>query len=185
MDLDGVLLIVSQKRPLHLKNSTSNKQKGGTRMKLSKNSFKKEVFTVCGIFLFTALGCSSSTDMHGEKAMTASAKTMTDAKVMVSPSPVPYQRKVKVTISGTGFAPNQELELLIPIGGVLSDISAMVKPKPKTDAKGTFSTVWILDNEIRAKLMEPTSYTLEIANTDGETLAKVPFVLEKVETKKK
>lgn len=110
---------------------------------------------------------------------------MSDAKVMISPSPVPYQRKVKVTISGSGFAPNQELELLMPIGGVPSDISAMVKPKPKTDAHGMFTTVWILDNEIRGKLLEPTRYTLEISNTDGETLAKAPLVLEKVETKKK
>ncbi len=154
-------------------------------MILKKNIFRKPVLALCGIFLSTALGCSSSTNMHGEKAMTTSAKTMTNAKAMVSPSPVPYQRKVKVTISGTGFAPNQDLELLIPIGGILSDISAMVKPKPKTDAKGSFSTVWILDNEIRAKLMQPTTYTLEISNTDGETLAKVPFTLQKVETKKK
>jgi len=154
-------------------------------VKLSKRTLKKAVLPVCGIFLSTALGCGSSTNMRGQEAMHAPGKAMTDPKVMVSPSPVPYRRKVSVTISGNGFTPNQELELLIPIGGVLSDISAMVKPKPKTNAKGEFSTVWILDNEIRAKLMEPTKYTLEISNTDGETLAKVPFVLEKVETKKK
>ncbi len=153
-------------------------------MKLSKNISRRSALALGGIFLSTALGCGGSTPMRAQEAMTASVKAMTDPKVMVSPSPVPYERKVKVTISGNGFAPNQDLELLIPIGGVPSDISAMVKPTPKTDAKGAFSTVWILDNEIRGKLMEPTQYTLEVSSTDGVVLAKVPFVFEKVEKKK-
>ena len=153
-------------------------------MNLTKNVSNKRGLALGGILLAAALGCSQS-DMSAMKASGASAMGMSNAKVMVSPSPVPYQRKVKVTISGSGFAPNQELELLIPIGGIPSDISAMVKPKPKTDAKGAFTTVWILDNEIRSKLLEPTQYTLEVSNTDGEVLAKASFVLEKVEAKKK
>lgn len=153
-------------------------------MNLPKNASTKTGLALGGILFAAALGCSQG-DMSTMKASGASAKEMSTAKVMVSPSPVPYQRKVKVTISGSGFAPNQELELLIPIGGIPSDISAMVKPKPKTDAKGAFTTVWILDNEIRGKLLEPTKYTLEVSNTDGEVLAKAPFVLEKVEAKKK
>jgi hypothetical protein len=145
----------------------------------------KTVLALGGILLSATLGFSQS-DKGKMKGSTPSTKAMmSDAKVMISPSPVPYQRKVKVTISGSGFSPNQELELLIPIGGVPSDISAMVKPEPKTDARGTFSTVWILDNEIRGKLLEPTEYTLEVSSTDGKSLVKVPFVLEKVEKKKK
>jgi len=150
---------------------------------MSKNISTKTVLALGGILLSATLGYGQA-DMSAKQASGASTKAMSNAKVMVSPSPVPYERKVKVTISGSGFAPNQDLELLIPIGGVPSDISAMVKPKPKTDAKGAFSTVWILDNEIRGKLMEPTQYTLEVSNTDGEVLAKVPFVFEKVEKKK-
>lgn len=153
-------------------------------MKLSKTFLSKGALVLGGVLLSTALGCSGSTSMRAKDAMAASMKAMTDPKVTVSPSPVPYERKTKVTISGSGFAPNQELELLIPIGGVPSDISAMVKPAPKTDAKGAFSTVWVLDNEIRGKLLEPTKYTLEISNTKGDVLATAPFVLEKVEKKK-
>jgi len=154
------------------------------KVHLPKNISTPMVLALGGLCLATTLGCSQG-DMSVMKASSASVMGMSSAKVMVSPSPVPYQRKVKVTISGSGFAPNQELELLMPIGGVPSDISAMVKPKPKTDARGAFSTVWILDNEIRGKLLEPTKYTLEVTNTDGEILAKAPFVLEKVEAKKK
>lgn len=153
-------------------------------MKSSKIIFPKGVLAFGAILLSAALGCSGSTSMRAKDAMAASMKAMTDPKVTVSPSPVPYERKTKVTISGSGFAPNQNLELLIPIGGVPSDISSMVKPAPKTDSKGAFSTVWVLDNEIRGKLLEPTQYTLEISNTKGEVLAKAPLVLEKVEKKK-
>ncbi len=152
---------------------------------MSKIISMKTVLALGGILLSATLGCSQM-DSSATKASAASSKAMmSKAKVMISPSPVPYQRKVKVTISGSGFAPNQELELLMPIGGVPSDISAMVKPKPKTNAKGEFSTVWILNNEIRAKLLEPTTYTLEVSNTDGDVLAKTPFVLKKVEKKMK
>lgn len=153
-------------------------------MKTSKNIFSKGVLAFGAILLSTALGCGGSSNMRAKEAMKASMKAMTDPKVMVSPSPVPYERKTKVTISGSGFAPNQELELLIPIGGIPSDISSMVKPAPKTDAHGAFSSVWVLDNEIRGKLLEPTQYTLEISNSKGDVLAKTPFVLEKVEKKK-
>ena len=153
-------------------------------MNLPKSISAKRTLLFGGILLSTALGCSQA-DPDTMKASGGSAKGMSGAKVMVSPSPVPYQRKVKVTISGSGFAPNQELGLLIPIGGIPSDISAMVKPTPKTDAKGAFTTVWTLDGEIRRKLLEPTTYTLEVLSADGEVLAKAPFVLEKVEKKTK
>jgi len=144
----------------------------------------KTVLALGGILLSTTLGCSQA-EKGAMKVSGVSAKAMSNAKVTISPSPVPYQRKVKVTISGSGFAPNQELELIMPIGGVPSDISAMVKPKPKTNAQGTFSTVWTLNNEIGGKqrLLEPTTYTLEVLNTDGEVLAKAPFVLQKVAAK--
>jgi len=158
--------------------------KGG-HVKVSKTISTKAVLALGGILLSSTLGCSQSDNGKMTGSTPSTKAMMSNAKVMISPSPVPYQRKVKVTISGSGFSPNQELELLIPIGGVPSDISAMVKPQPKTDARGTFTTVWILDNEIRGKLLEPTKYTLEVSSTDGETLAKVPFVLEKVEMKKK
>jgi hypothetical protein len=153
-------------------------------VKLLKSISAKTALALGGILLSTTFGCSQA-DKSAMKASGASTNAMGNAKVMISPSPVPYQRKVKVTISGTGFAPNQEIELQVPIGGVPSDISAMVKPKPKTNGQGAFNTVWTLDNEIRGKLLEPTKYTLEVLNTDGEVLAKAPFVLEKVETKKK
>lgn len=153
-------------------------------MKLIQNISTKTLLAVGGLFVSTALAGSLATGC-GQGVSGPSVKAKTSPKLTVSPSPVPYERKAKVTISGSGFAPNQELELQIPIGGVPSDISAMVKPTPKTNDQGAFSMQWILDNEIRGKLMEPAAYTLEVLNSDGKVLAKAPFVLEKVAAKKK
>lgn len=153
-------------------------------MKLMQKFSKKKLLALGALFVTTALGGS----LVGGCALGGSGdseRLRSSPKLTVSPSPVPYERKTKVNIAGSGFAPNQELELQIPIGGVLTDISGMVKPAPKTNDQGAFSTQWILDNEIRGKLMEPTAYTLEVLNTKGKVLAKVPFVLEKVEAKKK
>jgi hypothetical protein len=153
-------------------------------VKSVQNISRRTLLAVGGLLFSSALAAGLATGC-GQGASGISVKAKTSPKLAVSPSPVPYERKTKVTISGSGFAPNQELELQIPIGGVPSDISAMVKPTPKTNDQGTFSTHWVLDNEIRAKLLEPTAYTLEALNSDGKVLAKAPFVLEKVEAKKK
>ena len=153
-------------------------------MKLMQNSSRKKLLVLGALFVTTALG-GSLISACAQGVSGTSVKAKGSPKLTVSPSPVPYERKAKVTISGSGFTPNQELELQLPIGGVPSDISAMVKPTPKTNEQGSFSTQWILDNEIRGKLLEPTAYTLEVLNTDGKVLARTPFVLEKVEAKKK
>lgn len=39
--------------------------------------------------------------------------------VSISPNPVDYKRGVKVTISGSGFRPNQELGLVVTMGAPL------------------------------------------------------------------
>jgi hypothetical protein len=153
-------------------------------VKWIQNVSRKTLLAVGGLFASAALASSLATGC-AQEISGASVKAKTSPKLTVSPSPVPYERKTKVSISGSGFAPNQELELQIPIGGVPSDISAMVKPIPKTNDQGAFNTQWILDNEIRGKLLEPTAYTLEVLDRDGKVLAKAPFVLEKAAAKKK
>ncbi len=110
-----------------------------------------------------------------------------EPSLTISPTPVPYKRKVKVTIAGSGFEPNQEVELHIVMGGVPSDISGLVKPEPEPNEYGAFMVQWTLNREIRAKLLEPTAYTLEAVDENGTVLAHAPlaFVEEKKEKKKK
>jgi hypothetical protein len=104
--------------------------------------------------------------------------------VNVSPSQVEYKRKVKVTISGSGFKPQQELGLLLEVGGAPSDISGLVEPKPVANEKGEFSSVWVIDDEIRSNLLTPTSHTIEVVDEDWRMLAQATLEFKAPEMKK-
>lgn len=103
-------------------------------------------------------------------------------KLIVSPMPIPYQRKTSVTIAGSGFEPKQEISLQIELGDVPTDISFMVRPRPVANQYGAFSSVWVLDGEVGRKLLSPTAYTLRAEDENGNVLAHAPFVF--VEPKK-
>jgi len=93
----------------------------------------------------------------------------------VSPTPIPYQAKTIVTIAGSGFEPKQEISLQIELGGVPSDISFMVRPRPVANEFGAFSSQWALGGEIKSKLLLPTAYTLRAEDENSSLLAHAPF----------
>jgi len=106
--------------------------------------------------------------------------------VTVSPSPTPYKRKTNVTIAGSGFEPNQEIGIRIMMGGVLSDISFLIKPRPVPNEFGAFASTWKLNREIRRKLLKAaTAYTLSVVDAEGNTIAHAPMVMDKAKKKKK
>ncbi len=105
--------------------------------------------------------------------------------LFISPVPVPYQRKVSVTLSGSGYEPKQELSVKVDLGGVPSDISFMLRPRPVPNEFGAFSSVWLLDGEIGGKLLDPTAYTVRIEDENGFVLAHAPLVLEAPKKEKK
>jgi hypothetical protein len=82
-----------------------------------------------------------------------------------------------VRISGSGFEPKQEISLQIELGGVPSDVSYMMKPRPVANEFGAFSSEWLLDGEIQGKLLSPTAYTLRAEDENGSVLAHAPLVL--------
>jgi hypothetical protein len=105
-------------------------------------------------------------------------------KLVVSPVPIPYQAKTIVTIAGSGFEPKQEISLQIELGGVPSDISFMVRPRPVANEFGAFSSQWALGGEIKGKLLLPTAYTLRAEDENGQLLAHAPFVFDPPAKKK-
>ena len=109
------------------------------------------------------------------------------AEVSVLPDKVEYKRNVPVFITGSGFKPNQELGLRIMMGGVLSDVSYLVKPRPVANANGSFASIWTLNREIRGKLLEVGKNTLTVVDEDGTELASgaINFVRAKASKKKK
>lgn len=97
-------------------------------------------------------------------------------QLVVSPVPIPYQRKVRVMIAGSGFEPKQEIALQIELGGVPTDISYMLEPRPVPNEFGAFASTWIVDGEIQGKLLSPTAYTLRAEDENGFILAHAPLV---------
>ena len=73
------------------------------------------------------------------------------------------------------------------MGGVLSDVSFLVKPRPVTNDNGSFASIWTLNREIRAKLLEMGANDLTVVDEDGNELAKgkVNFVKAKAKKGKK
>ncbi|MFQ5918161.1 MAG: hypothetical protein ACE5I0_10175 [Candidatus Binatia bacterium] len=147
---------------------------------------KKKYSGVLGIaavavFFLTLLGGGSSLSPFGEVAIAEAGPNVT-----VAPAPVPYKRRTKVWISGSGFKPKQELGIRVMMGGVLSDISFLVKPRPIANEFGAFSSVWTLNREIRRKLVKAnTAYTITIVDEDGNTVGTAPLVFDKAKKKKK
>jgi len=136
------------------------------------------VFTA--VFFLMLLGGGSYSNPFGEVAIAEAGPNIT-----VSPAPVPY-KKGNVYISGSGFKPKQELGIRVMMGGVLSDISFLVKPRPIANEFGAFSSVWKLNREIRRKLLKAnTAYTITIVDEDGNTVGTAPLVFDKAKKKKK
>ncbi len=146
---------------------------------------KKKFSVVLGIaaaavFFLTLLGGGSYSNPFGEVAIAEAGPNIT-----VAPVPVPY-KKGNVYISGSGFKPKQELGIRVMMGGVLSDISFLVKPRPIANEFGAFSSVWKLNREIRRKLLKAnTAYTITIVDEDGNTVGTAPLVFDKAKKKKK
>ncbi len=109
-------------------------------------------------------------------------------KSCVSVSPTPAKpEKGKILIAGSGFKPKQELGIRVMMGGVLSDISFLVKPRPIVNEYGAFASTWGLrGREFKRGLLQAgTVYTVTIVDEDGNTLATAPFVIDKAKKKKK
>ncbi|MFQ5851806.1 MAG: hypothetical protein ACE5JU_14640 [Candidatus Binatia bacterium] len=136
---------------------------------------------VAAVFFLTLLGGGHFLFPFGEVAVAEAGPNVT-----VAPAPV-KPKKGKILIAGSGFKPKQELGIRLVMGGVLSDISFMVKPRPVVNKFGAFATTWKLKGrEFKRKLLKAgTAYTIYVVDEDGKTLATAPLVIEKAKKKKK
>ena len=108
-------------------------------------------------------------------------------KVTISPAVVEYKKGAKVLISGSGFQPKEELSLRIFMGGTVTEVTYLVKPEPVANEYGAFAGVWVLDEEISGKVLEPKAYTITVLEESGKILCTAPLVFcdPKAEGKKK
>jgi len=136
---------------------------------------------VAAVFFLTLLGGGSFLSLFGKMAIAQAGPS-----VIVSPAPV-KPKKGKILIAGSGFKPKQELGIRVMMGGVLSDISFLVKPRPIVNEYGAFASTWKLrGREFKRGLLKAgTAYTITIVDEDGNTLATAPLVIDKGKKKKK
>ncbi len=122
---------------------------------------------VAAVFFLTVLGGCAAT------------------KPQVSLSPEKVKGAETLVISGSGFKANQKVAVMTMMGGVLSDISLLLKPKvKKADDKGAFTAKWKLKTRY-SKLLKIGSNPITIVDKDGKKLASSKFKYEKGKKKKK
>ena len=116
------------------------------------------------ILIIGLFGCAN---MTGGKSATASGATL----AMGTPR-VPLDGKAEAVIMGKGFQPGQEVFLVITdASGVQSDIEYALKPVPKADAAGAWSTTWSCGRYVKKKLVKEGTFVITAVNTKYEPLA--------------
>jgi hypothetical protein len=86
--------------------------------------------------------------------------------------PVKMDKKAKVTINGKGFRPGQEVIILLTDkNGVKTDIGYALKPAPKADDSGVWTTTWSCGRFISKKLVKKGEHRLTVTDSDYNPLA--------------
>jgi hypothetical protein len=79
------------------------------------------------------------------------------------------KKTAPVVIMGTGFKPGQEINILfVSPDGLQSDIGYALKPTPKPDKTGSWTTSWSAGRYVARKLINPKGGAYKIVVTDGE-----------------
>ncbi|MCC6472504.1 MAG: hypothetical protein IT514_02050 [Burkholderiales bacterium] len=81
----------------------------------------------------------------------------------------------KVAMYGTGFAPKQEVMLLLKdAGGGMSSIGGVLKPVPVPNQDGAWAAEWDISSYVR--VIRPGTGMLTVADKDFKTLGQAPIV---------
>ena len=124
---------------------------------------------------FAVAGCSST----GGGAKKGAQGTPT---VMVAgPVDMKLKKKATTTISGKGFKPGQEIFILFTAkDGMQSDIGYGLKPAPKADSSGAWTTTWAVGDFIARKMVKGgETYPVRITDSDYNTLTEASVTFSK------
>lgn len=92
--------------------------------------------------------------------------------VMFQVSPKKLTKAGPVLLFASGLKPGQEVGVRTMMGGVLSDVSFLAKPSfQKADENGAVASVWGISGRTLKRLMKNGSYTVDLVDADGKTLA--------------
>ncbi len=126
------------------------------------------VFLVVGMLVVGCAGVTTNAEMDKTSITISTA------------GPFTLDKKGKLDFSGNGFAPGTDIVLVFNSSdGVKSDLSDALKPAPKADAKGAWSTTWSYGRMVKKKIIKEGSYTVDIVNEDYDKLSSVVVTFAK------
>ncbi len=111
--------------------------------------------------------------------LSADAAALPRASLVAVPAILTVDKSSMPTvIMGAGFPEQQDIAILIHAGGVVSDISYLMKPPAKANDLGAFAgDMTLFARMYSRKLLPPGVYTLSAVDMDGNTLATAPLWL--------
>jgi hypothetical protein len=97
--------------------------------------------------------------------------------LVIEPSPVlKYSSNTQVAIMGSGYAPGQEVRLIITHKeGSRSDISDTLDPAPVANDDGVWATQWTVGRYSKSKIAKADVYLMMATDSDGKVLATTAF----------
>jgi len=114
-----------------------------------------------------------------------SALSSAMADTMFTVSPKKLTKAGDVLLFASGLKPGQEVGVRTMMGGVLSDVSFLAKPSIQAaDANGAVAGSWGINSRTLKRLLPNGSYTIDLVDADGKTLASAQLEIA-VKAKKK
>lgn len=102
------------------------------------------------------------------------AKMDSDDMQMVAKGPFTLDKKGKLDLSGSGFPPHSNVVLIFNSNdGIKSDLSDALKPLPKANANGDWSTSWSYGRMVSKKIIKAGAYTIDIVDEDYNKISSV------------
>ena len=127
----------------------------------------------------------AKTDLPPSATPTLNAQVngMPPASLQVVPSVLTVGKTIPASILGAGFPEQQDIAILITAGGVVSDISYLMKPTAHANEFGAFAgDMTKFGRMYSKKLLSTGAYTISAVDMDGNTLATAPvWFVEAVE----
>lgn len=123
--------------------------------------------------IFVATGCGyTGTGKGTSKQVSATVEVA---------GPIKMDKKASATITGKGFKPGQEINILFTAeDGAQSDIGYGLKPAPKPDASGAWSTTWAAGDFVARKMVEAGgSYKLTVTDSEYNPVAHTSVAFTK------
>jgi hypothetical protein len=88
--------------------------------------------------------------------------------MMMAATPVIKSSEISnVILMGTGFKPGEDIYLhIVTMDGQQADITYALKPTPKADKTGTWSTTWNAKDYVQTKLVTDGAYKITVTDID-------------------